>query len=90
MYRYGASETFWENFYALSPSQKESARNAWKIFKLNPFDPRLRPHRINSLSAAYRRTIYAVEIEGDLRVAFYVEGNLVWTVDIGTHDIYRS
>jgi len=27
--------------------------------------------------------------EGDLRAVFYVEGNCVVTVDIGTHDIYK-
>jgi len=40
-------------------------------------------------SAAYGKTIHAVEIAGDLRAAFYVEGNIVWSVDIGDHDIYR-
>lgn len=35
-------------------------------------------------------TLYAVDIEGDLRAVFYVEQNLVVTVDIGTHDIYKS
>jgi hypothetical protein len=36
-----------------------------------------------------RKTIYAVEIEGDLRAAFYVEGETAFTVDIGSHAIYR-
>lgn len=76
-YRYQATKTFWENFYSLSSAQKESARQAWKIFKLNPFDPRLRTHKIHRLSALLRRTVHAVEIEGDLRVVFYVEGDLV-------------
>ena len=30
------------------------------------------------------------EIEANLRVIFYIEGNLVVTVDIGSHDIYRT
>ena len=66
------------------------ARRAWKIFKLNPFDPRLRPHKIHPLSALYDRTIFAVEIEGDQRAVCYVEGDIVVTVDIGTHEIYRG
>ena len=53
---------------------KESIRKAWKIFKEDPFDPRLRTHKIQRLSAHYGRTVYAAEIEGDLRVTFYVEG----------------
>lgn len=88
-WRFRAAETFWKKFYTLSPKQKESTRVAWKIFKCDPFDPRLGTHRINSLSARYGRTIYSVVIEGDLRVVFYIESGTVWTVDIGTHAIYR-
>jgi len=84
-----ASETFWRNFYDLSSSQKESARPAWEIFKQNPFDPRLRTHKIHRLSSLLRRTVYAVEIESDLRVVFYLDGETVRTVDIGTHQIYE-
>ncbi len=89
-YRFKPTEQFWESFYDLTAAQKESTRRAWKIFKENPFDPRLRPHKIHHLSAEYGRTIYAVDIEGDLRVVFYVARNLVVTVDIGTHDIYKG
>jgi hypothetical protein len=89
-YRFKPTEQFWESFYDLTAAQKESTRRAWKIFKQNPFDPRLRPHKIHRLSAEYGRTIYAVDIEGDLRAVFYVARNLVVTVDIGTHDIYKG
>ena len=89
-YRFKPTEQFWESFYDLTASQKESTRNAWKIFKQNPFDPRLRPHKIHRLSANYARAIYAVDLEGDLRAVYYIEGNLVVTVDIGTHDLYKG
>ena len=59
------------------------------IFKQNPFDSRLRSHKIQKLSARYGRIIYAAEIETNLRVAFYMEDNVVVTVDIGSHDLYR-
>ncbi|HEX3628627.1 MAG TPA: hypothetical protein VH280_24725 [Verrucomicrobiae bacterium] len=88
-YRYKATETFWERFYDLSPNQKDSTRLVWKIFKDNPFDPRLRTHKIHRLSARYDRTIYAVEIEGDLRAVFIIEADYVVMVDIGTHEIYK-
>ena len=78
-YRFKPTENFWQSFYHLTSSQKESTRRAWKIFKQNPFDPRLRPHKILRLSAHYGRTIYAVDVERDCVV----------TVDIGTHDIYK-
>ncbi len=89
-YRYKATETFWERFYDLSPEQKDSTRLTWKIFRENPFDPRLRIHKIHRLSARYGRTIYAVEIEGDLRAIFFIEDACVITVDIGTHDVYKA
>jgi len=49
----------------------------------------LRSHKIHTLSARYKRTIYSAVIEADLRVVFFIEGDTVRTVDIGTHAIYR-
>ena len=49
---------------------------------------RLNTYKIHRLSAQYGRPIFAVDIEADLRAVFYVESDLVVTVDIGTHDIY--
>ncbi len=89
-YRFKPTDQFWESFYDLTSSQKESMWRAWKIFKQNPFDPRLRTHKIHRLSAEYGRTIYAVDIKGDLRAVFYMEHNVVVTVDIGTHAVYRG
>jgi hypothetical protein len=89
-YRFRPAENFGESFYDLTPSQKDSTRRAWKIFKENPFDPRLRTHKIHRLSAQYGQTIYAVEVEGDLRAVFFIEGDLVVTVDIGPHDVYKG
>ena len=82
--------SFWTSFYRLNTDQKESARRAWKIFKEDPFDPRLRPHKIQRLSAVYGRTIYAVDIEGDLRATFYLDGETVVSLIVGTHDIYKG
>jgi hypothetical protein len=67
-----------------------SAVKAFAIFRHNPFDPRLQTHKIHGLSAFYKKTIYAVWIEGDLRATFYIDGSDVISVDIGTHAIYRS
>jgi hypothetical protein len=88
-YQYGVAENFWKKFYRLSPAQKESVRQKWLIFKVDPFDPRLGTHRIANLSSEYKRTIYSVVIEADLRAIFYLDGDKVWTVDIGTHSVYR-
>lgn len=89
-YRFRATEKFWTRFYRLSPDQKSSCRKAWQIFKENPFDPRLRSHKIERLSAQYGRTIYAAVIENDLRLLFYLEGQTVTSLIIGTHEIYEA
>jgi mRNA-degrading endonuclease YafQ of YafQ-DinJ toxin-antitoxin module len=89
-YRFEGTQRFWEKRKALTPRQRESADRAWKIFKQNPFDPRLRSHKIHKLSSQYRRTVYAAVIEGDLRVIFCVEGDRVVSMDIGSHDVYRG
>jgi mRNA-degrading endonuclease YafQ of YafQ-DinJ toxin-antitoxin module len=88
-YRFKASRTFWKSFSKLPEQQRASAKAAFKIFKANPFDPRLRAHKINSLSSYYGKTVCAAVIEGDLRAAFYVEDDVTFTVDIGSHAIYR-
>jgi mRNA-degrading endonuclease YafQ of YafQ-DinJ toxin-antitoxin module len=88
-YRFRATRAFWRSFGNLPGPQQQRARNAFSIFKNNPFDPRLRSHKIQKLSARYGRVIYAAEIEADLRVVFYIERNTVVTVDIGSHDLYR-
>lgn len=90
MYTYKASEPFWKHFHALPPEQKENARAAWELFKKDPFDPALGTHQINKLSSRHKTTVWAVRIEGDLRVVFKIlGGNQVYTIDIGTHDVYR-
>jgi len=66
------------------------AREAWQVFKEDPFDSRLGTHKIQSLSAYYGRTIYSVRIGEDLRSTFYVDGNTVVSLTIGTHKIYKA
>jgi hypothetical protein len=50
-YRFKPTQQFWESFSALSSDQKDSTRRAWEIFKENPFDPRLRVHKIQAFRA---------------------------------------
>ena len=89
-HRFRAAKSFWRSWSKLSADQQQAARKAFPIFKQNPFDPRLRAHKIHRLSAHYGRTIYAVDIAAGLRDTSYVEGETVWSVFIGTHDIYKG
>jgi hypothetical protein len=88
-YRYRATPEFWKNFHGLSSTHKDLVREKFRIFHENPFDPRLRTHKIHSLSSLFKRTVHAVVIEGNLRAVFYIEGDVVVTFNIGTHDIYK-
>lgn len=88
--RFKATPAFRRALAKLNAGQKRSAKDAFALFKQNPFDPRLRTHKIHRLSARYGKTIYSVCIEGDLRAVFYIEDGVIVSVDIGTHDIYRG
>jgi len=74
----------------LTPRQKASARTAFGIFKENPFDARLRTHKIHGLSAKLRRTIYSVSHRVRSPCLFYTDGDVVVSLDIGDHAIYRN
>ena len=89
IYQFKTTPTFRRTLNKLSREQKRSAKVAFQIFKKDPFDVRLKTHKIHHLSAHYGRTVYAVWVEGDLRVVFYLKGNTVVSLEIGTHSIYR-
>jgi hypothetical protein len=80
---------FRRSLRSLAPDQKQAAKAAFRIFKENPFDPRLGTHKIFRLSAIMKRTVYAVSILNDLRAVFYIAGDVVISFDIGKHDIYE-
>jgi len=65
------------------------AKEKFKTFRQGPFHPSLGSHRINKLSAQWKKTIFSACLEGVLRVVFYLEGNEVISVGIGSHAIYR-
>jgi len=87
--RFRAVERYWKSFYGLSPEQKASARRVWAIFKVDPFDRRLRAHRIHKVSSHFKATVYSAVVESDLRVIFRIDDDTVTSLDIGTHDIYK-
>lgn len=89
-YRFTATSSFKKALAKLSRSQKTAARKAFAIFKANPFDPRLRTHKIHRLSARLGRTIYSVWVEKDLRALFYLEKDTAVSIDIGDHRMYRD
>lgn len=89
-YRFATTPSFKKALAKLDGFQKKSAKKAFAVFKENPFDPRLRTHKIHRLSARLGRTIYSVWVEKDLRALFYLENDIVVTIDIGSHRMYRD
>jgi len=89
-YKFKTQPSFRKALAKLSASQRISAKKAFAIFKNDPFDLRLHTHKIHHLSSLYKRTIYAVRIEGDLRSIFLLNGEDVVILDIGSHAIYLS
>jgi len=89
-YRFAATPSFKKALAKLTSSQKISAKKTFTIFKTNPFDSRLRTHKIHGLSARLGRTIYSVWIEKDLRALFYLDKDVAVSIDIGQHRIYRE
>jgi hypothetical protein len=69
-YRFRATRAFWRSFAKLPTEQQSRARKAFAIFKQNPFDPRLRSHKIQKLSARYGRAIYL-----QLRIAKWLQAD---------------
>jgi len=88
-YTFEATARFWKEFRKLGADERASARAAFKIFKANPFDPRLGTHRIAKLSAHARHPIFSAVVENNLRVIFRIDGQVVTSLDIGSHDIYK-
>ena len=58
-YRFKVAKPFLRDLRKLSPEQYRSAMRVYRIFRQNPFDPRLRTHKIHRLSALYGKTIHA-------------------------------
>lgn len=83
------TKQFRKSFDALEPNQQALAVAAFKKFKVNPFDPSLGTHRIHKLSARLGCTVYSVVLDGDLRSLFVVDKDVVTSIDIGTHAVYR-
>ena len=73
-YVFQTTPSFRKALTKLNRNQKASARKAFAIFKNDPFDARLRTHKIHGLSIKLRRTIYSVTIEPDLRALFLSSG----------------
>jgi mRNA-degrading endonuclease YafQ of YafQ-DinJ toxin-antitoxin module len=88
-YVFKRTQQFKKSFDALSADDQQAAREAFKKFKADPKDASLNPHKINRLSSLRGKTVRSVTIKGNLRAVFTIQGNVIISEDIGTHDIYK-
>lgn len=88
-YTFKATATFWENFEKLDIIDQKMCHNALKVFKQDPFNKGLNVHKISELTKQAGRTILSATVRGNLKVIFVIDGNLVTSMDVGTHAIYN-
>ncbi len=78
---------FLRKFKKLPSEIKQEAIKKEKTFRGNPFDPKLRTHKLHG---AYAR-FWAFSVTNTHRIMFeFLKDNKAVFVDIDTHDIYRD
>lgn len=88
-YTFKRTPQFRKAFDGLSLPDQRAATEAFKKFKVDPFDKSLKTHKINRLSAISKRNVWSATIKGDLKVVFCIKDGQVISMGIGTHDIYK-
>ncbi len=80
------SPKFTKQFKKLPKETRESALKCEKLFRKNPFDPKLRTHKLHGIMKEY----WAFSISHNYRIGFtFIDGNLVRFHAVGSHDIYK-
>ena len=80
------SPKFLKQFKKLPREVKEGAIESEKLFRNNPFDQKLKTHKLNGRMKEY----WAFSVSYHYRVGFtFVNGDLVRFHAIGTHYIYK-
>lgn len=65
---------------------REAARERERIFRENPFDPRLRTHKLHGKE----REAWAFSITKAYRIKFvFIAASHVLFLEIGTHELYK-
>lgn len=81
------SSRFTKDFEQLSASQKESVSYVLELFKEDPYNPRLRNHKLQGILKGH----FSLKAGYDLRVICRYENNKVYVllVSVGRHeDVY--
>jgi len=80
------STKFKKQFKKLSRDIQESALKCEKFFRENPFDPKLKTHKLHGTIKDY----WAFSITYSYRIGFtFIDRDFVRFHAIGSHDIYK-
>lgn len=80
------SSKFAKEYKRLSTKAKLAAEKKEIIFRKNPFDPRLKTHKL----AGKLKSYYSFSIDYQIRIIFEFAGkDTVWFLSVGTHEIYK-
>lgn len=77
---------FEKNFKRFDVTVKGKIKNRVEIFQADPYDPRLKTHKLSGQLKDY----YAFSINHSYRILFIFENSdSVTFIDVGTHSIYK-
>ncbi len=80
------SSKFQREYKELPKQVKEDAEAAEKLFRQNPFHPRLKTHQL----LGRLKDFWAFSVNYRYRIIFeFANGDIIWFHSVGDHKIYR-
>ena len=80
------SSKFAKEYKRLPQEVKNQAKKKEKIFRKDPFDKRLKTHKLTGKLKEY----YSFSIDYDHRIIFeFAKKDIIWFHSVGTHQVYR-
>ena len=84
MLEFNFTNYFFKNLKKLSPILRKLFWKRLEIFKKDIFHPQLKTHKLKGL-----KNCWSFSLNFSLRVIFRLEGEKVFFLEIGSHDIYK-
>ena len=79
------SPRFERSLFRLSEKSQEKAERCENIFRANPFDRRLKSHKLHGKMQG----LWSFSVDRRYRILFEFDGDDVIFLDIGDHDLYK-
>lgn len=86
MMRITVSPRFEKNYKSLPKRIKEKAKEQEFLFRKNPFDPRLKTHRLTGREK--EAWTFSINYSYRIKFIFLTEDEALF-LDVGTHEIYK-